>query len=670
MDRRLAFDTETHLIADGMLFPKLVCVSTFDGTDNRIYLAKEGVEIVLNALKDPNTIVIGHNVAYDLGVICAEAITQGHDAHEILTTIFSAYSFDRVVDTMIRCMLIDIAQGTFQEIEGQRRGRQFGLDNLASRWVNECMDKGEDTWRLHYAALTDVPLDQWPIDAKSYALKDARVTYLVDAAMTAWAIQEGQRSGKIPDEHRQVRAAWVLHLMAGWGVRVDASLIASVRTNLEAQRDLAYVEMDKFALFKKDKKGAYLFTEKGQRSIDQKHLKKLIAEGFAQQGLRPPMTDGRVNKKTGERVPEVAFGADAAEASLSPGPMAYAAVANAVKLLSTYLPALERAAAGIPLTSSPNVLVASGRTSWSRPNLQNPPQVGNIRECIVPRKGNVLVGADLDTIELRALAQSCLELFGHSQMAACLIKGEDLHTGLGADLLGLTYADMKRRLAAGDPQAELNRKVAKAINFGLPGGMGLERFASTAASQGIPLDPDHDEAIRKSSLYKEAWFRRFPEMREFLNHASTITRDDGGPKIIEQPWSARIRGGLTYCSAANTIFQGRVADGTKLALWRLAEACYVDRQSILYGCRLVLFLHDEVILEAPEEIAHDAASELVRILCGALQEVIPDIPITSTAVITRRWLKGAKPVIVNGRLVPSRPIKDEITKKTTWAHDA
>lgn len=667
--RRVAFDIETHLIKPGMLFPKLVCVSFFDGTKRELYLASLGLQRLIQLLKDPDVVLVGHNVAFDLGVIVAEAIEQGIDPDEILSLVFQAYAQDRIADTMIRSMLVDISEGTFQEIDGQRRGRHYALDVLAQRWLKQYMAK-KDTWRLHYAYLDGVPLSEWPFDAKDYAEKDAEITWRVDNAISVWAVAEGvEAPGNIPDEFRQHRAAWVLHLMAGWGVRIDSEMVAGIRSELEAQRAAAYQIMDGYNLFKRNRYGEYKLTKKGQRSINQKELKRLIGEGYALRGETPPTTAGRKNK-AGIRIPEVKCGADEARDSGHVACIAYANVANAVKLLSTYVPALERGKTSC-VTSSPNVLVASGRTSWTSPNWQNPPQVGGIRECVIPREGKVFVSADLDTVELRALAQSCLEILGHSQMAAALIRGEDLHTSLAAEFLGITYQQAELMLAAGDPIMEENRKTAKNINFGLPGGMGAKKFAQNAIDNGTPLlkDPNATfaEHVARATFLREAWFKRWPEMRMYLAHAGEVTGDFGSA-TVEQPWSGRIRGGLEYCSCANTYFQGRVADGAKLALWRLAWACYVDKTSILYGSRLVLFLHDEVILECPEGIAHLCADETVKILCGAVQEVIPDIPITSKPVITRRWFKGAKPVRVNGILVPCRPVKDA-SGKTKWVHD-
>lgn len=664
--KKIAFDLESHIIRPGMLFPTGVCVSIYDGQTKDLFLMPLGLIKILQYLDDPNIILVGHNVAYDLGIIAAEAIQAGYDQQKILSAIFNAYAANRIQDTMIRAMLIAIAEGKFQEFDGQRRGKQFGLDMLALNWLHVKIQK-TDSWRLHYAFLQHTPIALWPPDASNYAITDAVTTYDVNEKLTAYAIAEGSAIGEVPDEFRQTRAAWVLHLIGGWGVRIDEELVKLVRANLEVQRKVSHELMDRFGIFKKDRHDNYKFTKKGARQKNLKRLRELIAEGYAAQGETPPMTAGG---KTGLNK-QVATDADSARDSGNIAAIAFADGASSEKLLNTYVPILERGANGLPVTSSLNVLVASGRTSCSNPNWQNPPRVGGIRECVIPRPGTVFVGADLDTVELRALAQSCLEILGYSEMASALKRGEDLHLALAADFMGIDYVTAKQRYDAGDPLVAEERNTAKQVNFGLPGGMGAAKFAITCINNGTPLIKDPNaplsDHIDRARILKEAWFKKWPEMRAYLQNASQIT-GDFGECWITQPWSGRIRGGLQYCSAANTYFQGRVADGTKLALWRVAYACYVDTTSCLYGSRIVLFLHDELILECPEGKEHICSIELVRLMCDAMQEVIPSIPITSTAVAMRRWWKGAKPVFIGGLLVPSKPYKDA-SGKTKWVYD-
>ncbi len=660
--RRIAFDCESHLIQDGQKFPRLVCVSfaSYDGAPGQVTRwlrgRVDGCREVIGYLQDPEVILVGFNTSYDLGVVVAEAIDLYHSnrllqplpPHEILKLVFDAYEANRVSDVMVRSMLWDIARGIFQFGDSGTRRRRYGLAEMAEAWCGIELEK-KDTWRLNYAWLTDKPISTWPQDAIDYAELDADVTAQVDMAILAKANAEGAPGGEIPDEWRQCRAAWVLHLISAWGVRVDAPMVLTVRENLLSIQADGHKILTHWGVLRTD------------GTKDMKRLRELIAEGYAAQGKKPPMTKGGAKS-----APQIATGADDARASGHPAAMALADIANVEKLLSTYVPALMRGADGQAITCRLNVLVASGRTSCQDPNWQNPPRVGGIRECLVPRPGMVFCAADLDTVELRALAQSCLEIVGYSEMAAALKRGDDLHLSLAAEVLGLDYGVADQLYKSGDPTVSHNRQEMKKPNFGFPGGMGPRRFAEQYNDE--REDGVEEMTEGRARELREAWFRRWPEMRDYLAYAGTVCDQVTGTHTIQQPWSNRIRGGLDYCSAANTLFQGRVADGCKLALWRIAYACYVDITSPLYGSRIVLFLHDEVICEVPEDRAHECSLEIVRLLCGAVQEVIPDIPITSMAVLMRRWFKGAKPVYVDGRLFPGKPEKQE-NGKTKWVAD-
>jgi DNA polymerase I-like protein with 3'-5' exonuclease and polymerase domains len=130
-----------------------------------------------------------------------------------------------------------------------------------------------------------------------------------------------------------------------------------------------------------------------------------------------------------------------------------------------------------------------------------------------------------------------------------------------------------------------------------------------------------------------------------------------GEGDIIQLRSGRKRGLCRYTVAANTYFQGLAADASKLALWWVTRACYTDRNSPLFGCRPVIFLHDEIIMEAPESYAHLAATELERVMVKAMQVFVPDVPCRATAALMRRWAKEAEPAYINGKLVPYEDVR-------------
>lgn len=333
---------------------------------------------------------------------------------------------------------------------------------------------------------------------------------------------------------------------------------------------------------------------------------------------------------------------------------------RSMTLLNNYVPKLEW---GVdkPICAKYNVLVESGRTSCGEPNMQNPPKYGGVRECFIPRKNYLFASADYDTIELRALAQCCLEIVGFSHMAVAFKQGADPHLNLAAELMGIDPAEAAKLRAQGNDQVEHMRQLAKVANFGFPGGLAADSFVEYAKGYDLSIDRGEAHRIQKS------WLRTWPEMNGFFQHVHTVVGPINDGEVI-QPMSLRKRGGLDFCAACNTYFQGRTADGAKDAHRRLARECYVEPASPLYGSRPVIFMHDEFILEVPENKAHEAAARLAVVMRERMQWWMPDVPVTCAPVLMRRWYKGAKPVFVDGKLRPSRPVR-EGDGKTTWAVD-
>jgi len=98
------------------------------------------------------------------------------------------------------------------------------------------------------------------------------------------------------------------------------------------------------------------------------------------------------------------------------------------------------------------------------------------------------------------------------------------------------------------------------------------------------------------------------------------------------------------------------ADAAKDALFAVARECYVTPSSPLYGSRPLVFVHDEIIIESPDERAPEAALRLSELMCEAMNGVAPDVPSAATPALCKRWLKGAEPVYDEaGRLKPWEP---------------
>jgi len=187
------------------------------------------------------------------------------------------------------------------------------------------------------------------------------------------------------------------------------------------------------------------------------------------------------------------------------------------------------------------------------------------------------------------------------------------------------------------------------LNFGLPGGMGAKGIVKYAKAQyGVIFT----EAEAKGHI--EKWKSLWPEQDKYFR----FIRNCVGPAqsgAIVQLRSWRRRGGCGFTDGSNTLFQGLAADLAKEAGYEVSKACYLDTSSPLYGSRIVNFIHDEIILEIPEDRMHEAALESQRIMEAVGRKWCPNVPPKAEPALMRRWYKGAEPTFANGRLIPWEP---------------
>lgn len=630
----VAFDTETWRFQPGLQAPKLVCVSRAGDDYEALLDADDGLTEIKALCDDPDTLLVGHNVAYDA------IVAMNEDPATLVPSVFGAYRDGRVSCTMVREKLIRLAHGEM-EFHATRNGLQpteFKLSSLVKRYVGadiSATKKGPDAWRTRYAELDGTPIHQWPQAALDYAIDDARLT------LEVWRRQQQHpdapagpvidpATGMVINELDQVRGHLALMLMTTWGLRTDPAPVAALKESLTEEVTAAYSQLEEMGLVSWVKKD-------GRYKKNTAPIREQVIEAF---GGEPPRADKGGVKTDKETL-------EACDPDKYPGLALLAEVTGSAKLLDAFIPVLESGTLH-PTNPQYDILKETGRTSsYGRDgagfNIQQMPRKGGVRECFIPRDGWLYVSIDYDTLELRALAQTCLDLFGWSRMAEALQAGIDPHLDFAADILGINYvtACAWRAGNAGPDKKKLiaeTRQMAKAANFGYPGGLGAGSFASYAwKSYGVRISEE------KAQELKRTWLGKWPEMQLYFKHVNAML---GGKDVcpVRLDRSGLIRGEAAYCAACNMFFQGLAAVGAKRALWLVADACYAQPDSPAYGARPVAFIHDEILAEVPRQIASGAAKEISRLMIQGMSEYIPDIPITCEPALMDRWYKDAEPV--------------------------
>ncbi|MDR0552159.1 MAG: DNA polymerase I [Spirochaetaceae bacterium] len=309
------------------------------------------------------------------------------------------------------------------------------------------------------------------------------------------------------------------------------------------------------------------------------------------------------------------------------------------KLKSTYIDALSNLAAsgvidaagrqGRIHTTFFQTGTATGRLSSRDPNLQNIPireeEGRRIRTAFVAGEGRSLISADYNQIELVVLAH----LSGDQELCASFNAGEDVHSRTAALIFGILPEEV----------SPARRRIAKTINFGVMYGMSAFRLA---ASLGIPrADAQH---------FISAYFKTYAGVKAFIGELiegaeknGYVTTMFGRRRAIRQINSAnKVEKAAAERIAVNTPIQGSAADIVKQAMINL-DAALTAQDNALFcgqdcaqngGTKILLQVHDELILECPEGSAGATAALVGQIM----EQAVPlSIPLRVNVETGKRW---------------------------------
>ena len=262
----------------------------------------------------------------------------------------------------------------------------------------------------------------------------------------------------------------------------------------------------------------------------------------------------------------------------------------------------------------------TGRLSSDNPNLQNIPirtELGSqLRAYFIAKPGWVLVDADYSQIELRILAH----VTGDEHMRHAFLSGEDIHRSTAARIYNLPPDQVSPRL----------RSSAKAINFGIMYGKGA-----------YSLSKDIGVSVKEADAFLKSYLAAFPKVSGYMDKTIADARACGYvstlfgrrralPELTSSNHNIRASGERM---ARNTPIQGTAADVIKLAMVRVWRRLRNEKME----SRLILTVHDELIVEAPEAEAEKAAAILREEMEGCVQYAVP---LSTDVHIGKNWLEA------------------------------
>jgi DNA polymerase-1 len=456
------------------------------------------------------------------------------------------------------------------------------MDDLAERHLQEST--------IHFADVCgkgakQICFDEVDLDtATRYAAEDADITLRLNAVLQPMM----DASQLAVYRNIELPVAQVLFIMERNGVLIDRQRLGELSHQfgsrmLELENQAYELAQQPFNLNSPKQLQEILFSKLG---ISTKGVRKTPSGGFS----------------TDESVLETL-------ALDHPLPKCLLEYRGLAKLKSTYtdkLPLLIRPDTGRVHTTYAQAVAVTGRLASSDPNLQNIPirsQEGRrVREAFIAAPGHVIVSADYSQIELRIMAH----LSGDEGMLKAFAAGEDIHRATAAEVFGIEL----------DAVSSEQRRYAKTINFGLIYGMSAFGLAKQ-------LEIERSAAQQ----FIDRYFMRYPRVAEYMQSTREAALERG---YVETVFGRRLylpeirssnvgrRNGAER-AAINAPMQGSAADLIKLAMIAVQDWLQTSGSQ----SRLIMQVHDELVLEVPEAERESLCAELVRLMASVAELKVP-----------------------------------------------
>ncbi|MGH8779635.1 DNA polymerase I [Paraburkholderia sp.] len=462
--------------------------------------------------------------------------------------------------------------------------RTHDMDSLALRHLGIKTIKYEDVAGkgAQQIGFDEVALEQ----AAEYAAEDADITLRLHEALYP---QVAADAG-LEHVYRQIElpTSRVLRKMERAGVLIDAEKLR--RQSSEIATRLVQLESEAYELAGGE------FNLGSPKQIGQIFFEKLQLPVVKKTPSGAPSTDEEVLQKLAEDYPL---------------PKVLLEHRGLSKLKSTYtdkLPRMVNVQTGRVHTNYAQAVAVTGRLASNDPNLQNIPvrtaEGRRIREAFIASPGHKLVSADYSQIELRIMAH----ISGDESLLRAFAEGEDVHRATASEVFGVTPLEVNSD----------QRRIAKVINFGLIYGMSSFGLASNL---GITRDA--------AKLYIDRYFARYPGVARYMDDTRASAKEKGYVETVfgRRLWLPEINGGngprrqAAERAAINAPMQGTAADLIKMSM--IAVQKWLDDSRVGIGTRMIMQVHDELILEVPDSELADVRKRLPELMCGVATLKVP-----------------------------------------------
>ena len=679
----IAIDTETELI-QGTSIPRVALISVSDGREHRL-IRPEDLQAFIDLHSQAD--FVAHNASFDFAVV-RKALKDP------LPWVEAAHS-GRLHDTMILDALIRLARD-----DSYPNPRDLGT--LSKLYLGVVIDK-DDPFRLRYSELLDRSWDSVDVGFFRYAIKDAIATRKLWDALRRIAADlikpfEGDLlSGAVDQfgiltESLQVRGAIALSEIERNGVALDRSLVESTRKKLSEEIESLIEQIRSLpeteGLFKYSRSGGLVLTASMKPATNQGRLLEIL-EAISEELL---LEDVPQSEKTKKITSSIKYWGQYSERSVF---LSLWVQLEEVAKLFQFFAGLKSERIHPRYTT----LVRTGRTSASGPNIQQLPRTGGFREMIVPSRGSLFLGIDYSAIELRTLAAVLERRYGRSRLADVLREGVDPHAFTASMFRGVSLDEFSRLV-----DRKKLRQQAKALNFGIPGGLGAKSLVSYAATTyGVDL------SLEEATLFRDRLIGEiYPELGEYLKEDSIGTlssnlrtsafrvrscfdsdgtfgavrrivsgkgRSSGeayGEAFVSRIWDSlrtlnqnpKLRDLIAQRQGGDLLFRelffspvvtitGRLRGRVGFSQSRntpfqgiAADGAKIALWNLFRsGFRVVAFIHDEFLIELPVDSDHtEEASRIDRILCESMERLSGSVPISCEYALSERWYKEAEAV--------------------------